>query len=171
MRVLVVYDSKTGNTRKVAESIAEEFGKRADLMSFDELTKELKPAHYEYILVGFWLDKGTCRKRVEDFLKSLANCKVGLFMTLGADPRSTYAEDSLEKVAGFLPESSFYIGGFSCRGRIDPDLTLILEKKYEETGDEAIAERLYSHKEAFDHPTEEDLANAQDFFNKNVVFD
>lgn len=55
MRALVVYSSKTGNTKAIAEVAAEAFGHDTVLAPIAEA-----PDYHEFdlVAVGFWIDKG-----------------------------------------------------------------------------------------------------------------
>ena len=53
--ILIVYDSKTGNTEKVAKALAEAAGERCVLAQVDAA-----PAADDFAVVvaGYWVDKG-----------------------------------------------------------------------------------------------------------------
>lgn len=68
MKAMVVYSSRTGNTKKVANGIFAGIpGDSKDIQSLEEY--EGKDA--ETFFVGFWTDKGTCDMTVIDFLSGL----------------------------------------------------------------------------------------------------
>ena len=54
MKLLVVYSSKTGNTKKVAMAIGETLG-----VEPVAVTENPSPEDYDAIVAGFWVDKGT----------------------------------------------------------------------------------------------------------------
>lgn len=65
MSYAIVYSSKTGNTRLLADAIREVAGD--DCIYFGEPSDAALSADILY--VGFWTDKGTCDSTVADFLK------------------------------------------------------------------------------------------------------
>lgn len=79
MSYAIVYSSKTGNTRLLADAIREVAGD--DCIYFGEPSDAALSADILY--VGFWTDKGTCDSTVADFLKKLDGKKVFLFGTAG----------------------------------------------------------------------------------------
>lgn len=81
--ILIVYDSKTGNTEKVAKALAEAAGERCVLAQVDAA-----PAADDFAVVvaGYWVDKGAPNAKMKKYLENLHGKKVVLFQTLGADP-------------------------------------------------------------------------------------
>lgn len=117
MKTLVAYSSLTGNTKMVAQAIAEELeGVLADVM------QQPNQADYDFIAVGFWVDRGTADAKAAEYLKGLKNKRVALFATLGADPSSEHARRSLQNAAALLDASNTYCGDFICQGKVDPKL-------------------------------------------------
>ena len=61
---LIVYSSKTGNTRRLAEGIrqglAEAGGRQITLAAVEENTD---PAGAPWVLVGFWADRGNADQK------------------------------------------------------------------------------------------------------------
>lgn len=90
--ILIVYDSKTGNTEKVAKALAEAAGERCVLAQVDAA-----PAADDFAVVvaGYWVDKGAPNAKMKKYLENLHGKKVVLFQTLGADPASDHAVSSL----------------------------------------------------------------------------
>ena len=68
MRYAVIYSSNTGNTKKLAEVIAQELPKE-DVVYFGEVNEAAKQA--DMIFAGFWTDKGCCSQDMMDFLGNL----------------------------------------------------------------------------------------------------
>ena len=54
MKILVAYSTKTGNTKKVAEAIAQALP-GAEL---HDVTTAPAPDAYDFVAMGFWVDKG-----------------------------------------------------------------------------------------------------------------
>lgn len=99
MSYAIVYSSKTGNTRLLADAIREVAGD--DCIYFGEPSDAALSADILY--VGFWTDKGTCDSTVADFLKKLDGKKVFLFGTAGFGGSSAYFEQILGRVRTSLP--------------------------------------------------------------------
>jgi flavodoxin len=162
MKSLVVYSSLTGNTKMVAQAIAQE-------LDADIKTAAQAPAaeSYDLVAVGFWVDKGNADEQSIKYLQSLRNAKVALFATLGADPKSEHAGKCLDKAAGLLDASNQIVGKFICQGKIDPQLIERMNKMFAgQTGNPHAPgkERDERHKKASTHPDAEDLSNARAAF-------
>ncbi|QDR78989.1 flavodoxin family protein [Sporomusa termitida] len=161
MKTLIAYSSLTGNTRKVAAAIQAVFGPAADLYPVESAPS---PAEYDFVVVGFWVDKGTADKKAQDFLKTIANKPVALFATLGAYPDSEHAADSLKNAAAFLAGSNRLAGTFICQGKIDPRLIEQFKNMPANHPHALTPERLARYEEAAKHPDSADLQAAQAVF-------
>ena len=85
MKLLIMYSSRTGNTRRLAEGIATylpEF--EVSLLPVEEA--DALPEADAY-LVGYWADRGHADEKSQALIGRLAGKKVGLFGTLGGLPR------------------------------------------------------------------------------------
>ena len=165
MKSLVVYSSLTGNTKKVAEAIAEALHPGCDIHKVED-----NPAAdgYDLVAVGYWVDKGTADAKAAKYLQSLKNSKVAIFATLGAEPDSPHAADSLNKGAALLDSSNELVGKFICQGKIDPKVIEFMMKQFGTKGNfHAVDEkRMERHRKASTHPDEQDLANAKAVFTE-----
>ena len=92
MTYAVVYSSRTGNTRLLAETIREQLP-AGDCLYFGAPSPEALKA--EMIFCGFWTDKGTCDENVASFLGSLKQQRVFLFGTAGFGGDPAYFEKIL----------------------------------------------------------------------------
>lgn len=123
-RKLVVYSSRTGNTRRIAEAGAAAWGAGTTLAAVADAPD---PDAFDRIAVGFWIDKGRPDAAARKFIKRLRGKDVAFFFTLGADPDSDHARacaaDAEARLAG-----NRIVGHFYCQGRVDPALVRRLEK-------------------------------------------
>lgn len=163
MKNLIVYSSLTGNTKMVGEAI-HEIMPRETLISPVETAPDAKD--YDFVSVGFWVDKGTADKKAQEYLKTIKGKKVALFATLGASPATAHAEDSLRRAAEFLDESNTLVGTFICQGKISRKITEVIKKMPEGHPHSMTPEREALHREAALHPNENDLASAQSTFKE-----
>jgi flavodoxin len=158
---LIVYSSKTGNTRKLAEGIrrglAEALGQEPRIGAAEE---NPDPSGAGWILAGFWADRGNADQKALQYLESLEGRKVGLFGTLGAYPDSDHARDISKKVQDIVGEKNAVLGCFLCQGKIDPALIERFKSLPADNPHAMTPERMKRHQEAAKHPDEKDIEAA-----------
>ncbi len=164
MKVLLAYSSKTGNTKKLCSGVYENLKGEFDI---DFMTvKEVKAVEsYDFVIVGYWVDKGTANKEAKKMIKSLKNKKVALLGTLGAAPDSEHGHKTIGKVNDLVDSSNEYFGISLSRGKVTEKLTnaikfLPLPKTIREQMYEA---SIHSHE-----PREEDIARATEFIKSSL---
>mgnify|MGYP000800818924 FL=1 len=115
MKSLVLWSSRTGNTKAIAEAVYEALPGEKDI--FEE-GRQPSVDGYDLIFVGFWgFRRGadfTARRTIE----SLHGKKVAIFATAGTYPDSQAARDYLDNAAALLPEDSECLGTFISQGRV-----------------------------------------------------
>ena len=119
MKAVVVYSTKTGNTKKVAEAVCSAM---PDGTEFYSVENAPPPESFDLIAMGFWIDRGVADKAAAAYMKTIAGKKVFSFFTLGASPESGHAADCVEKSARQYGDNCEVIGTFLCQGAIDPKL-------------------------------------------------
>lgn len=163
MKTLVVYSSRTGNTEQVARAIHAILPQPADIHPVREAPD---PSGYDFVAMGFWVDKGEPDAEARAYMRSIRGKAVGLFGTLGAWPDSDHARDCLRK-AGELVQGNEVLGTFLCQGRIDPRIIEVIRKTAAEAHP-MTPERIARIKEAEKHPDENDLRAAQAAFAQMI---
>lgn len=162
MKSIVVYSSVTGNTKMVAEAIAEELGAKQSLFPVEHAPIDVE---CDLIAVGFWVNRGNADIKTAKYLEQLKNKNVALFATLGAYPDSQHAIDSIKNAAQFLDESNKVVGSFICQGKVNPKLIERMTEMFPKGHSHEInEERRERHKVASTHPDENDLMNAKKKF-------
>lgn len=162
MNILLVYSSKTGNTRMVAEAIGEELQVRAVPVEDNP-----EPASYDLVIAGFWVDRGTADARMKAYLPKLTGQKVALFATLGAEADSPHAVECLDRGAALLGEGCKIVGRFICQGKVAPEMVDMMRKLFPAGHPHAMTpERLARIEKAASHPDTEDLLAARAYFGK-----
>lgn len=135
MKALVVYGTRGGATKGIAEVIGDELGRQgyAATVRNAKETRGLDMGEYDLIVVGSSVLMTMWKRQATAFLKrnakSLAGKRVALFSSglAGGDPAvADYARQSIGKVAakfpGIKPVGLAYFGGyldFTSRSRID----------------------------------------------------
>ena len=120
MKVSILYSSKTGNTRKLAYSIANELSD-FEITITDIKTMESLPQADAY-LIGYWVDKAQPNEEAKHCIEQITGKPVGLFGTLGAYAYSSHGSQSMQNANAMLGEGCTLIGSFLCQGPVDPKL-------------------------------------------------
>lgn len=161
MKYAVVFSSKTGNTKRLAEAIRAALGE-AECIYFGP--PDPKALEAPRLYVGFWTDKGTCDMSVVDFLSELHGKKVALFGTCGMGKDSEYMERIGKHVKVWIPEDCTYLGFYMCQGKMPMDVRRRYETM-EKNGvePEKVKMLLANFDEALLHPDDRDVQNAAAF--------
>lgn len=126
MKILIVYSSRTGNTRRLAEGIGANLaGFKVRVCPVENLENTAVLPEADAYLLGYWVDRGHADEKSQKLIQRMAEKKIGLFGTMGAYPYGKHARHTLEAVENSLPEGVVLIGSFLCQGSVDP---VLLEK-------------------------------------------
>jgi len=151
MKKLIVFSSKGGNTKKLAEEI---FRQLPDDKDIQPVAQAPNPAGYDVVCVGFWLKGGGPDPDAAEYLKK-CNGKLFLFATHGSDPDSNHAKMGMNK-AEELAEKATVIGKFSCQGEVPEQVMENAANK------EPQPAWLSDAAAAKGHPNDEDFSNLDD---------
>lgn len=158
MSILVTYSSKTGNTEKVAKAIHEVLAERAEIQKLPDVNSE----HYDTVVLGYWVDKGTANAEALEFMKTLADKKIVLFGTLGAGDAGGYHQQVRETVEKELPSTCTLLGHQLFRAS-SLRLNILRKQHAEEPDDVEINKMLEDYENNKHRPDAQDLKNAQEF--------
>jgi flavodoxin len=153
-KTLVTYFSRTGNTKKVAESVYEALDGDKTLKPIEDV---VGLAEYDLVFIGFPVQSHSVPYKAEEFLKKIPpDKKIALFMTHGSLPGHRLSREAME-YAVVLASRAKVLGTFSCRGKLSPLALEHLEKspEHQEWVEMAVS--------ANTHPNETDLAEAKVF--------
>lgn len=161
MSYAIVYESGTGNTELLAQTIAAALPTE-DCLAFgraDEVDRAvLRQADQVY--AGFWTNRGDCTDEVAEVLALLVDKDVFLFGTAGFGADETYFAGVMSRVAVHLPASAQIIGSFMCQGR----MPAMVRARYVQTAaakpEQAprMQQLIDNFDEAAGHPNDDDLA-------------
>ena len=160
-KVLIVYSSRsTGNSKMIAEYLADKFSDKAVLSSAGDAPD---PNKFAYVIVGFGIYRGWPDGDMRAFMQRCNSQKVGIFLTLGAYPDSDHAKNCMGRAEGLL-QSCSVVGKFICHGKIDPEL--VERMKGRSSGPHSWnPEREERIGIAADHPDENDCSKAYEIFS------
>ena len=108
MSYAIVYSSKTGNTKKLAQRARELLGEKI----VDRV------ADSDTVLLGSWTDKGGLDPALTERLSELEGKRVFLFGTCGFGGSQAYYDRVLDRFASALPEGAQVVGRFMCQGQM-----------------------------------------------------
>jgi flavodoxin len=112
MNYLVVYCSRGGKTRKIAEAIAQEL----DCEAVDVKKKTLNVTEVDIIIIGSGDYGGKPDKKIQNFIDSLLPCsdlKAAVFATSGgSESKCIHVMEEALKTKGYN-----VVSGFCCRGQ------------------------------------------------------
>lgn len=152
MKYAIVYSSRTGNTRQLADAL-HAFLPAEDCVYFGAPAPEALAADRVY--VGFWTDKGSCDETVAAFLQSLpAGKEVYLFGTAGFGGSAVYFDKILDAAAANLPAGVRVAGRYMCQGRMPQ----AVRTRYEAMPDSPRRQAMLDNFDAaLSHPNADDL--------------
>lgn len=161
MKALVVYSSRTGNTRKSPKPSPPFFPAVRSI----PWTRS-RARRYDLVAVGYWVDKGMPDAQAKAYLETVRDAKVALFGTLGAWPDSDHARDCIaqgEALVNAPERRNKVLGTYLCQGKVDPKIVAMMQKMASDVHP-MTPERKARLEEAAKHPDEADCLRAQEAF-------
>lgn len=161
---LVLYQSESGNTKKIAATIFAHLpGTSKDLIDI-HTDKHIPEAKIYFI--GFCVHRGTCSMEISDFLSGLSQKQIALFATCGMGNSPDYYHTIEKNVSAWIENDNRYLGAFLCHGKMPQKV----RQKYESmrTAENAAQMDMFIHNfdEALTHPDSLDEEHAKVFVNK-----
>lgn len=148
MKVSLIYDSITGNTKKLAEQIENKFKEIVEVENAD------------IVFVGSWTDKGNPSEKIQKELEKIKNKKIFYFGTCGFGGSKEYFDMLFERAKKFIDESNEIIGHFYCQGKMPISIRNRYEKALQENpNDKRMKNNIENFDKALEHPNKEDLEN------------
>lgn len=117
MKSLVVYSSKTGNSKKIAETIYESLAGEKQICAVGDAPE---PADFDLVSVAFWLMAGKPDQASQEYFSKISNQKVILAATHGAAKGSAHAENAMKFAKDLVPGADV-LATFSCQGEVNPE--------------------------------------------------
>ena len=153
MKYSIYYESKTGNTKLLAEKAYEILKK--DIVNFEEYKGNYIDYNEDIIIVGFWTDKGGATDNIKELLSKIENKKIILFGTAGFMSDKEYYEKIINNVKEDINESCEVIDYFMCQGKMGIGIRKRYEKSLETNpDDENIKVMIKNFDNALSHPDE-----------------
>ena len=155
MEYAIVYSSKTGNTKMLADAL-QKMLPRETCVYFGEPDESALSAGRLYI--GFWTDKGSCDGKMGEFLERVKGKELFLFGTAGFGGDDSYFEKILQNVRQKVDPSNTVIGSYMCQGKMPMSVRERYEKMLSAPTHVPNVEQLIENfDKALQHPNQEDL--------------
>ena len=167
MSIAIIYSSKTGNTKMIAEWIQEKL-QNEDIVYFGNATEELPNA--DIYIIGSWTDKGNPTNDIIKALKEIKNKKIAYFGTAGFGGSEEYYNKLFERVKVNIDSSNEILGYFYCQGK----MPMQVRERYEQMviqnpEDVHLKAAIENFDEASTHPDEEDKSNVKTWVECNIL--
>ena len=107
----VLFSSRTGNTRALAEAIRAALPQEMCVYFGESGTAALDA---DTLYIGFWTDKGNADEATVRLLETLRNRRIFLFGTAGFGGSEAY----FQKIQRSIDPSNTVIGTYMCQGRM-----------------------------------------------------
>jgi flavodoxin len=165
VKSVVIYSSRTGNTKQVAEAVLSGLPEGTPMIAAEDIPQV---AEYDVVFMGYWVDKGTANIAAQEAMAKISEKMVAIFSTSGAHPDSRHARDSLAKGASCFGEDCTVLGAFICQGAVDPGLIERAKQRPTDHHHALSPERIQRWSDASTHPDGTDLENAV-VFTREIV--
>ncbi|MDO4690654.1 MAG: flavodoxin family protein [Fusobacterium sp.] len=166
MKVLVIYSSLTGNTKKVCEQAFQVLNCEKEIIAIENINDE-ELEKFENIIIGTWIDKATADDKTRRLLKKLKRKNIYFIGTLAASLTSEHAKKCFNNLKSLCSKNNNFKNGVLARGRVSEDLQEKFNKfplniihKFVPNINEII-------QEADPHPNEEDFEIIKKFMSEN----
>lgn len=161
---LVLYQSESGNTKKVAATIFSHLpGNSKDLI---DITTDKTIPEARIYFIGFCVHQGSCSMEIIDFLSSLSGKLIALFGTCGMGDSPSYYRGIEQRVSAWIESDNEYLGSFICQGKMPQQVRQKYEAKRTSANSEQIDQFIRSFDQALIHPDSLDLEHAKVFTEK-----
>ena len=156
-RVCIIYSSKTGNTRQVAEALT-----AATNFPLFAVQEAPNIAAYPILALGFWVRRAWPDDLMLNFMQGITAKQIFFFCTHAAWPESEHIQRCRDNVSNLLEKNKNKIlGCFTCQGKVPEDSSGNISLHHPLT-----EERLHRLQEAKKHPNQEDCLQAVESFRK-----
>lgn len=166
MKGIIIYSSKTGNTKRMAKKIYEVLKDKYQ-MEITDIIDSPDVEGYDFVLLGGWIDRGTLEGKALKYLAQIKNKDLGLFATLGAMPDSEHGKKVICNLKDLLKDRES-LGQYICPGQVDPKMIEKLKGIKGVVVPKKIKEKMIDTSLKSREATEEELLKAANYFAENI---
>ncbi len=118
-KIAVIYSSKSGNTKKIADEIFNNIPSEKEMVPMSD---ELDIDDYGFCFIGFPIEGRNPSSKVQTFLQKIVNKQIALFITHGAPENDPKIKDWIENIKSYLSDSVEIVDIFNCQGALSPQI-------------------------------------------------
>ncbi len=150
MKNAIVFETVSGNTKLLAETIEKTVGNVSYIGAPDDSALDA-----DVIYVGSWTTAFSCTPKIKEFLEKLNNKKVFVFATAGYGSTEEFFKPIIDSIKANVNSSNEIVGEFICQGKVSESKQEAI-KKMDETKFNNMKPEL---DKSLSHPDEADIAN------------
>lgn len=167
MNIAIIYSSKTGNTKIIAEAIKEELQNK-NIIYFGNVSEELPKA--DIYIIGSWTDKGNATNDIIEVLKKIENKKIAYFGTAGYGGSEEYYKKLFEKVKININPSNEILGYFYCQGKMPIQVRARYEQMIIQNPENSkLKTAIENFDNALSHPDDTDINNVKKWVRSKIL--
>ena len=164
MKIQVIYASRTGCTRRLAQAIYE--GLPGEEKSIHDLSEGIPALTGDILLLGYWGISGGPDPETAAFLNTVRKKAVGIFCTLGYYADSSHGFDTMRRGIDLLRDRNEILGGYVCNGAVASQLK---EDQGKDDGAVPTEQKELRWEMISTHPTPAECALAAERFRERIA--
>lgn len=154
MKIAIVYDTVTGNTKKLADVIYEQCA-GYDVKVYNDFSDDILRA--DIIFTGSWTFKGEPSDKMKLVYEKLHSKKIFIFGTCGFGGSKDYYNLIFENTMKYIDSSNKILGYYFCPGQLPDRMKEKYEKMLENGYDKKIEAMIDNFNKVLDRPNDDDL--------------
>jgi len=154
---VVLYQSQTGNTRNIAETMYKAIESENKRLVDIDNTSNIPDA--DVYLVGFNIHNEICSIDILDFLEQISGGYIALFSSCGFIPTEEYKAAIEKKICAWISEEVQYMGMYLCQGKVLEKQKTVMRQNMPDKAE--ILNRMFEIGDS--HPDPQDYKNAVAF--------
>lgn len=157
--ILIVYSSSNGSTKRLAEGIYNNINFKSKTIVDVKDIKDIDIDKYDFICMGYWVDKAMPNKEALEFMTTIKNKPIFLFVTLGAFPESKHAYESVINGENTLCDSNIIYGTYICQGAVSQQIIDMFKQMGEKNSKHIVTPlKMLKYDIGKKHPSKNDIA-------------
>lgn len=160
MKYAVIYQSKSGNTREIAEEIFNSLS--TDEKEIQDIDCEEEIPQADIYLIGFGIRNQMCSMDIINCFDQITGGRFAIFATCGYVATEQYKASLEKRLDVWMPEDADYLGMFLCQGNVSNEGQKNMLDQMPEEAERM--EQLFAYGKT--HPDSADLEKAAQFARK-----